>query len=101
MRFTDGAASTEWARFDSSGRLGLFDTSPDGILDVLQGSTTAAIPVIELEQLDLSEEFFNFVGTVATGNPIEAVGAKTLTTTHFIRVAFNGTLRYFPIGTIA
>jgi hypothetical protein len=101
MRFTDGAATTEWARFDSSGRLGLFDTTPDGILDVLQGSTTAAIPVIELEQLDLSEEFFNFVGTVATGNPIEAVGAKVLTTTHFIRVAHNGTLKYFPIGTIA
>lgn len=91
LLFTDGSAD----------RVGINDSTPDGKLDIVQSSTTAAIPVIELEQLDVSEEFFNFVGTVATGNPIEAVGAKTLTTTHFIRVAVNGSFLYFPVGTIA
>jgi hypothetical protein len=89
--FTDGSAD----------RIGINDSTPDGKLDIVQSSTTAAIPVLELEQSDLSEEFINFVGTVATGNPIEAVGAKTLTTTHFIRVAINGSFLYFPVGTIA
>jgi hypothetical protein len=102
MRFTDGAASVEWARFDANGLLGVGDPSPDGMLDVVQASTTAAIPVVELNQADLSEEFINFITTIGTGNPIEAVGAKTLTTTHFIRIQVNGVgYRYIPVGTIA
>lgn len=91
LLFTDG----------STDRIGINDSTPDGKLDIVQSSTTEAIPVVELEQLDLSEEFFNFVGTVATGNPIEAVGAKILTVTHFIRVAVNGSFLYLPVGTIA
>lgn len=67
----------------------------------IQASTTAAIPTLQLEQLDLSEELIEFTGTVATGNPIEAVGAKTLTTTHFIRMSVNGSFVYIPVGTIA
>jgi len=88
-------------RVDSAQRVGIGTPSPLARLHVKQPSTTAANPTVELEQLDLSEEFFNFVGTVATGNPIEDVGAKTLTTTHFIRVAVNGSFLYFPVGTIA
>jgi len=68
---------------------------------ITQPSATAVAPTLFLEQLDLSEEFIEFNGTVATGNPIEAVGAKTLTTTHFIRVSVNGSFVYIPVGTIA
>ena len=86
---------------DSGQKVGVGIAAPLGRLHVKQPSATAAVPTVELEQLDLSEEFFNFVGTVAAGNPIEAIGAKTLTTTHFIRVAVNGSFLYFPVGTIA
>jgi len=43
-----------------------------------------------------------FIGTIGTGNAIEAVAAKTLTVTHFIKVTIPGGLtRYFEVGTIA
>jgi hypothetical protein len=93
--------NAEVARFSTGGRLGIADTSPDGMIDAVQASTTAAIPVLEIEQLDLSEEMINFVAAIAIGNPIETVGAKTLTTTHFIRIGLNGSFRYIPVGTIA
>jgi len=52
--------------------------------------------------LDVSEEMIEFNTTIGTGNAIEAVGAKTLTTTHFIKVTLPGGLtRYIPCGTIA
>lgn len=91
LLFTDGSAD----------RIGINDSTPDGKLDIVQSDASAAIPVIELEQLDLSEEFFNFVGTVATGNPIEAIGSKTFTPTHLIRAAVNGSFGYFLFGTAA
>lgn len=96
------ALSTPFHITRSTGYVGINDTTPDGQLDVRQSSTTAAVPTLELEQADLSEEFINFVGTVGTGNSIEAVGAKILTTTHFIRVQIEGVgYRYIPLGTIA
>lgn len=76
-------------------------TAPGAVLHINQSSTTAAVPAVRLEQLDLSEDFIEFNGTVATGNPIEAIGAKTLTTTHFLRVSVNGSFVYIPCGTIA
>lgn len=95
-------AGAEVARVDTTGYLGINDTTPDGMLDVAQTSTTAAVPTLELHQSDLSEEFINFVTTVGVGNPTEAVGAKTLTTTHFIRIQIDGVgYRYIPVGTIA
>jgi hypothetical protein len=97
MRFTDGAASIEWARFDSGGLLGVGDPSPDGQLDVNQASTTAAIPTLELHQGDLSEEFINFVGTIGAGNSIEADTTPPAAPSHKIRVATNGTFRYIYV----
>ncbi len=73
-----------------------------GALTADQASTTAAIPVLLLDQADLSEEMIEFVSTIGTGNAIEAAVAKTLTTTHFIKVTLPGSLtRYIPAGTIA
>jgi hypothetical protein len=74
----------------------------DGSLSLDQASATGARPVLTLDQADVSEEFIEFVGTIATGNSIEAVGAKTLTVTHFIKVKLpGGLIRYLPVGTIA
>jgi hypothetical protein len=43
-----------------------------------------------------------FETTIGTWNAIEAVGAKTLTTTHFIKVTLPwGLTRYIPAWTIA
>ena len=77
------------------------DTSGAKLL-VDQSSTTAAVPVLYLDQADISEEMIEFATTIGVGNAIEAVGAKTLTTTHFIKVTLPGGLtRYFEVGTIA
>ncbi len=77
-------------------------TTPSAQLHVDQPSTTGAQPVALFDQADISEEIFEFVCTIGVGNAIEAIGAKTLTTTHFIKVTIPGGLtRYFPVGTIA
>lgn len=74
----------------------------DSVLKVTQNSTTGAVPVVELVQLDVDQEFFDFTTTIGTGNAIEAIASKSLTTTHFIKVTIPGGLtRYFPVGTIA
>lgn len=86
----------------STDRVGINIAAPTGKLDIDQSSTTGAIPVLQLDQADVSEEFISFLATIGTGNSIEAVGAKTLTTTHFMKVKIQGGLiRYFPVGTIA
>jgi hypothetical protein len=55
-----------------------------------------------LEQADVSEEMIEFLCPIGVGNAIEAVGAKTLTVTHFVKVTIEGGLtRYLPVGTIA
>jgi hypothetical protein len=83
-------------------RLGIGTTTPAGKIHADQSSATAAIPVLYLDQADVSEEMIQFATTVGTGNAIEAVGGKSLTTTHFIKVTVPGGLtRYFPVGTIA
>lgn len=87
---------------NTNGRVGIVTTSPAAQLDIDQSSTTAAIPVLRLDQADVSEEMIEFETTIGEGNAIEAVGAKTLTTTHFIKVTLPGGLtRYIPAGTIA
>jgi len=69
---------------------------------IVQDSTTGAIEVLALQQDDLDVPFIEFVTTIGTGNAIEAVAAKSLTTTHFVMVKIPGGLtRYFPVGTIA
>jgi hypothetical protein len=76
--------------------------TPAAKLHVDQASTTAAIPVLLLDQGDDSEDMIEFTGSIGTGNAIEAVGAKTLTTTHFIKCTITGVgTVYIPVGTIA
>jgi len=86
----------------SGAAVGVGTNSLSGKLHVDQASTAAAIPVLYLDQADVSEEMIEFNTTIGVGNAIEAVGGKTLTTTHFIKVTIPGSLtRYIPVGTIA
>ena len=67
-----------------------------------QNDAAAAEPVLLLDQADVSEEMIELTSTVGAGNAIEAVGAKVLTTTHFIKMTITGVgTVYFPAGTIA
>ena len=82
--------------------IGLNLTTPTAQLHIDQSSTTAAVPVLILDQADVSEEMIEFISTIGVGNALEAVGGKTLTTTHFIKVTLPGGLtRYLPVGTIS
>jgi hypothetical protein len=66
-------------------------------LHVDQASTTAAIPVLTLDQADASEEYINFISAATgAGNPIDtatAVGAAYARA----RVAVNGTFKYIQL----
>lgn len=91
-----GSASDGHLTLTADVRIDLTPTTVD------QSSTTAAIPPLIIDQADISEEMFELVTTIGTGNAMEAIGAKTLTTTHFIKVTIPGGLtRYIPCGTIA
>lgn len=73
-----------------------------GKLHVDQVSLTGAIPTLYLDQADLSEEFIEFAAVIGTGNPIEAVAAKAMTPSHFIRVDVAGVGHlYLEVGPIA
>lgn len=92
---------TERVRIDANGNVGVGAT-PLAKCHIDQSVDDAAIPVLILDQADVSEEMIEFVSTIGVGNAIEAVGEKTLTTTHFIKVTLPGALtRYIPVGTIA
>ena len=98
----NNGAPIERVRIDKDGYVGIGIAAPAAQLHVDQISTTAAIPVLYLDQADVSEEMIEFNTTIGVGNAIEAVGGKTLTTTHFIKVTLPGPLtRYIPCGTIA
>lgn len=105
FRTDDGSGLTVKVLLKDTGLVSFGDpapTTPLGQVHVDQASATAAIPVLYLDQADVSEEMIQFETTIGTGNAIEAVGAKTLTTTHFIKVTLPGALtRYIPAGTIA
>lgn len=68
----------------------------------VQDSTTGANEVLHLQQDDIDQAFIHLTTTVGTGNAIEAIASKSLTTTHFVMVNIEGVgARYFPVGTIA
>ena len=86
----------------SASEFGVGTNAPTAKLHVDQSGDMEGKPVALFDQSDVSEEMFEFVSTIGVGNAIEAVGAKTLTVTHFIKVTLPGSLtRYFAVGTIA
>jgi hypothetical protein len=66
-----------------------------GKLHVDQASTTAAIPVLILDQADLSEEMIEFDATVGAGNPIDTAAAGTYYGK--VRVSVNGTFKFVAL----
>ena len=83
-------------------RVGVRKATPTAQLHVDQKGTAAAIPVLHLKQSDDDQDMMELEATIGTGNAIEAVGVKTLTTTHFIKITITGVGdRYIPCGTIA
>jgi len=98
----DGSAKREPLIITNSGWAVFGGGSASGQLTSNQNSASGGIPALYLSQADTSRELIEFNATIGTGNAIEAVGAKTLTVTHFIRVNI-GTVgfRYLPVGTIA
>lgn len=84
------------------GLIGIGTAAPAGKTHIAQTSTTAAIPVLYLDQDDLSEEFIEFDATVGAGNPVEEVAATTFTPTHYVRCSIPGVgMRYLQLGTFA
>ena len=72
------------------------------VLRVEQTATDGVATCVALKQDDLNIPFITFETTIGTGNALEAVGGKTLTTTHFVMVDIEGVgARYLPVGTIA
>jgi len=66
-----------------------------GTTVIAQSSTTAAVPTLLMTQGDVSEEFIEFSGTVAAGNPLDtaALGAYY----GKVRVSVNGTFKYIAL----
>jgi hypothetical protein len=100
--FVSGDTDGEGLNVQNGNIISIGTTASSGRMVVDQFSTTAALPVISLEQRDIDQDWFEFDTTIGTGNATEAVGAKVLTTTHFLAVTITGVgVRYFPVGTIA
>ena len=75
--FDMGGAATTAFVLKSGGNVGIGMVTPTAKLHIDQASTTAAIPVLTLDQADLSEEFIRFVSTVGAGNPIDTAAIGT------------------------
>jgi hypothetical protein len=98
---TQSGALVQALTIDKTGKTGFMQPTPIGRVHA-KVADAIAMPPLVLEQLDLSEEMFELVTTVGVGNPVEAVGIKTLTPTGFIRITIPGGLaRYIQFGTIA
>ena len=76
----------------TTGNVGIGTASPAGKLEVDQSSAVTPIPVLVLDQADLSEEFIEFQSSVGSGYPIDLGAAGTYQGK--IRISVNGTLRY-------
>ncbi len=87
---------TNFAIFTNTGivsfndKVGIGLAAPAAKLHVDQLSTSAAIPVLYLDQADLSEEFIEFASTVGAGNPIDTAAIGTYYGKLRVRVAGVG-----------
>jgi hypothetical protein len=90
--FANGA---EKARVTTNARLGVNVSAPAGQTHIDQDSTTAAIPVLILDQADTSEEYIEFAGAVGSGNPIQTSALGTYYGK--VRVSVNGTFKYIAL----
>jgi hypothetical protein len=96
IRDASGTAP-EIMRWRHTGNVSIGPTTPTARLHVDQDVSGGgnAVPVILLDQADLSEEFINFVATVGAGNPIDTAAIGTYYGK--ARVAVNGTFKYIAL----
>jgi hypothetical protein len=80
----------------AAGNVGIGTTAPTAKTHIDQSSTTGAIPVLTLDQADLSEEFIEFVGTVGAGNSIDTAAIGTYYGKVRVTVAGVG-YKYIPL----
>lgn len=96
----------------ASGRLGLGIQAPAAKFHAKQGTSDAAIPVVMLEQADVSEEFIKFKGAAASANLtqsiVDAADVTTATIAGYVKVFVDDTgnritdqAYYMPIFTLA
>lgn len=94
--------NTDVVNILANGDVGIGTDAPAGKLHIDQSSTTAAKPVLVLDQADLSEEMIEFTATVGAGNPIQAVGVLSFTGTHYLRVSITGVgYKYLRLGDLS
>jgi hypothetical protein len=87
-------AGSEQMRITSAGRVGIENTAPAAQLQVTQPSTTAAIPVLTLDQDDIDDVFINYIGTSAADNTRSISTAALGTYAGKVRVEINGAVRW-------
>lgn len=95
-----------------AGNVGVGISAPAAKLHIDQASTTAAVPVLTIDQADISEEFIRFIGTSANGvltqSIVEAADVATATIAGYLKVYISDdgnqladASYYLPIYTLA
>jgi hypothetical protein len=87
-------AGAEAVRITSTKRVGVSITNPAAQTDIRQTNTAGSVPVLYLNQTDLSEEYIQFQTTIGAGNPTEVATTLPANPAHRVRVSVNGTLRW-------
>jgi len=71
---------TEKLRLTSDGRLGIHTNAPAAKLHIEQSNNSGGIPVLTLDQADVSEQFLKLIGSSTTDNTQSLVDAANLAT---------------------
>lgn len=92
---SEDAVDAERMRISSSGRVGVSVSSPTAQFHIDQSSSTAAIPVVKLDQGDVSEPFIDYIGTSAASaaNSLSSWTTGNSVQGH-IQIDVNGTKRW-------
>lgn len=71
---------SELLRLTSTGLIGIGTATPTALVHADQSSATGAVPVLTVDQADVSEEFIRFIGTSTTDASQSLVDAANMTT---------------------
>jgi hypothetical protein len=91
-----GAVAGQRVTIREDGDVGIGIAAPLAKLHIDQTSTSAAIPVLTLDQADIDDQFINFIGTSAADNTRSISTAALGTYAGKVRVEINGVLRWIP-----
>ncbi len=91
-----GALACATFNITNAGLIGAGISAPLGQIHADQASLTGAIPVLYLDQADISEEFIRFDATAASGvtNPVSSDVTESDAPAGYIRININGTDRW-------